>query len=103
MAYCEIQECDLAIADFTKTIELNPTFNGYSGRGLAYACKSNFDDAIAIYNIALSMIAKDKDDLRFFGPTIYRRRAFVYEKIGRNDLAESDRQKATELESQRKK
>ena len=48
MAHSEKGECDLAIADFNKAIELNPEdAEAHSNRGIAYADKGEHDLAIA--------------------------------------------------------
>ena len=50
LAYSKKGECDLAIAAYTKAIELNPELvEAYSHRGNAYRAKAELDRAIADY------------------------------------------------------
>jgi tetratricopeptide (TPR) repeat protein len=54
-AHYQKGEYDLAIADYTKAIELNPNNVGvYYNRGLAYAGKGDLDRAITDYTRCLN-------------------------------------------------
>lgn len=54
--YLQQDDNDRAIADFTKTIELDPEgANGYNHRGVAYASKLDFDSAIADFDKAIQL------------------------------------------------
>jgi tetratricopeptide (TPR) repeat protein len=47
---------DGAVADFTKALELNPSYIGaYNNRGLAKSAQGNFDGAIADYSAAIKL------------------------------------------------
>jgi len=60
-AYTELKQYDLAIADFTKAIELAPDRGGpYYGRGVAYEAMGNLDAAIADFSHAIGDRAKTR-------------------------------------------
>jgi len=71
---------DLAIADFSKAIELNPqNIKFYCSRGLSYDLKGQYDLAIADYNKAIELNPKDQ--------FAYTGKAISYEKSGRKSEA----------------
>lgn len=77
---------DKAIADLDKVIEIAPKFSAaYNNRGLYYFRRGDYNRALEDYNKAVEI-----------EPNIinYRNRAIVYEKLGRKDLAQSDRNSA---------
>jgi TonB family protein len=127
--YFAFKDYDRAIADFTTALGLNPNDRmTYFRRGNAYKAKKMFDQALADYekslqlaekdahrSVALGEIAEvyveqDKPDeaLTKINEAIslnpndywnYRTRAKAYRKLGKNDLAEDDEQKADSLDS----
>jgi len=71
IAYTQLKNYDLAIADFTKAIALNPQrYISYLSRGLAYRDKEIYDRAIADFdkaiqlesNMASTDVEQSKDD-----------------------------------------
>jgi len=83
-------QVDMAIAQFTKAIEINPKFaNAYFNRGKAYAIKGSYDKAILDYTKAIE-----------FNPgyaSAYNKRCNANIQIGNNDQAISDCTKAIKL------
>ena len=54
-------ELDLAIADYSAALAINPTFGpALAGRGATWAEKGNFARAIADYNAALRINPRDE-------------------------------------------
>lgn len=123
------QEYDLAIADFTKAIELDPKYaDAYNRRGALYGNKKDNDKAIADFTNAIELapkldtaylnrgslylIKKDYESaIDDFTKVIeldpdsyinYSIRSVAYGKMGRNDLANADLQKAKELQNKPK-
>lgn len=96
IAYAKKEQWDLAIADGTKAIELDPNIEldpqyalAYNSRGIAYAKKGQWDSAITDYT---KVIELDPN----FAPA-YGNRGVAYAKKGQWDLAIADYSKAMEL------
>jgi protein O-mannosyl-transferase len=83
---------DLAIADYTKTIIIDPAYkNAWFSRALLYYNEGEGDSAMADYNMTIKL---DPDYT-----TAYTNRGILYYKYGKNNLAISDFTKAIELDS----
>ena len=87
-------QLDLAIADYTKVIELDPAAylveHIYIDRGKFYEKKGNLDLAFADYTKAIEV---DPDEYT------YLRRGNAYADQGKHDLAIADYTKAIEIDS----
>ena len=87
--YSESGRDDEAIKDFDKAVQdkndLVKTFALY-GRGQVYFKKNEFSEAISDFTMAIQFYKVG---------LFYSARAEAYEKIGRKDLAEADRKKAS--------
>ncbi len=60
MAYGVLKEYDKAIVEFSKAIELRPTFGeAWHFRGISYSEKSEQDKAIADYSEAIKLNPKN--------------------------------------------
>ena len=60
LAYESRGEYDLAIADYTKSVKLDPeNAERYVSRGIAYRLKSDFDSAIEDFNEAINLNSND--------------------------------------------
>ncbi len=58
-AYASRKEFDLAIADYTKAIEINPKYaRAYDGRGVAYTSKGDYPRAVADVTRAVELAPK---------------------------------------------
>ena len=56
LAHAKNGEFELAIADYTKAIQLKPDYAGaYHNRGMAYLVQKKFDKAIENYNVAIEL------------------------------------------------
>jgi tetratricopeptide (TPR) repeat protein len=75
-----------AVLDYTKSIELEPTFLAYHNRGVAYLRTSEYQKAIADFTRAI--------ELKSSIATTYYNRALAYRAIGRTDLSKLDFEKA---------
>jgi tetratricopeptide (TPR) repeat protein len=73
LAYANKGELDHAIADFGRSLELNPNYaNAYNNRGEAYRRKGEVDRAIADFGHALELNPKDAN--------AYNNRDLAYKK-----------------------
>ncbi len=91
LAYYEQNKYDLAIADYTKAIELDPKYaKAYIWRGGAYNNQKNYDLALSDYNKAIELDPKYVN--------AYCSRGSSYEAQKNYDLALSDYNKAIELD-----
>jgi tetratricopeptide (TPR) repeat protein len=89
-AYAKLSDYDQAMADYTKSIELNPDyFLAYLYRGLAYADVGEYDQAITDYTKAIEL---DPDYV-----FAYFYRGLAYADVGEYDQAITDYTKAIEL------
>ncbi|MGV7220034.1 MAG: tetratricopeptide repeat protein [Nitrospinales bacterium] len=90
MAYAKKEEYDLAIAEFSSAIKINPD-NGdiYYKRGKVYALMEKHDEAIQDYSKALEQIPDN--------PFVYYRRGSAHLAKGEKDLAIRDYTTAIEL------
>ena len=94
-AYSGKRQYDLAIADFTRAIQLKPdNAFAYRNRGLAYTLKGQDDLAIADFNRAIQL----KPDDAF----AYGSRSIAYAHLGKCDLAATDAAQALRLDPQSK-
>ena len=60
IAYGEKGQCDQAISDFNKAIEINPRYDkAYSNRGIVYRLKGQYDQAISDFNKAIEINPTD--------------------------------------------
>lgn len=97
--YAEKGLYDKAIEDATKAIENTKDDDGrglsylYETRGDYYWKKGDYEGAVGNYTEMISRRAYEYD--HHYGLT---KRAEAYRKLGKNDLAEADEQKAKELE-----
>jgi Tfp pilus assembly protein PilF len=90
-AYFRKSQYDLAISEYTKSIEIDPKQpNAHNNRGLTYAQKGHYDQAIADYTKAIDLDPKYGD--------AYHNRGLAYSNKGQYDQAISDFTKAIELD-----
>jgi Tfp pilus assembly protein PilF len=90
-SYFDKGEYDMAIADFSKAINLDPEFLlAYYNRGVAYFDKGDFDQAINDFSRAMELGLKGKGS--------YHIRGVAYGKKGQYDMAVADFTKALELD-----
>lgn len=83
-------EYDLALADYSKVIELNPkSANSYLSRGLSYYYKESYNQAISDYNKGIELAPNES--------MAYFNRGDSYEKLGNTEKAVADYQKAVAL------
>ncbi len=89
-AYHDKGDLDLAIADYTKAIEINPLdVEGYINRGAAYISKNQLDLAISDYNKSIEINPGYAE--------AYNNRGLVYMSKGQLDQAISDYNKSIEI------
>ena len=89
-AYEKRGEYDLAIADYTIAVELDPKdAERYISRGITYGLKGDFDNAIKDFNKAINLNSNDFH--------AYNHRGIVYKRKGENNKAIDDFSKAIEL------
>jgi len=94
-SYFDQRQYDLAIANYTKAIVLDPQYiKAYYFRGLIYNEISTYDLAIADYTKLV--------ELKPNGAEYYLTRAYMYKSIGENALASADENSALELQPQLK-
>ena len=90
-AYDDKGEVDIAIADFTKAIALNPNYAlAYNNRGNAYGRKGDYDRAIADFGRAIKLNPKDAD--------AYNNRGLAYDDKGNKEKAIADYRKVLEID-----
>jgi len=81
---------DQAISDYTKAIEIKPTFaEAYNNRGLAYEKKGKYTQAISDYTKAIEINSTFAE--------AYNNRGTAHAEKGKPDLAISDYNKALEI------
>jgi tetratricopeptide (TPR) repeat protein len=89
--YFAKNQYDLAIADFTKALELDPNYLvAHYNRGVAYFDLGQYDQAIADFTKAMELGLKGKGS--------YHIRGLAYAKQGQYDLAIADFSKVLELD-----
>jgi len=89
--YSSKGEYDRAIADYTKSIEINPkNASAYNNRGDAYSSKREYDRAIVDFSKAIEIDPKDT--------YAYRNRGAAYANKGEHDRAIVDCNKAIEID-----
>ena len=85
------KDYDKAIIDYNKAIEIRPdTAIPHTNRGLCYFYKQDYDSALKDFNKAIEVAPDFPDN--------YRRRADLYDRIRKKDLAQEDRKTADEIE-----
>jgi tetratricopeptide (TPR) repeat protein len=90
LAYEEKGQCDEAISNYTKALEINPRdAEAYYNRGIVYNRKSQYDEAISDFSKALKINPRYGD--------AYHGRGGIYTKRGQYDEAISDYAKALEI------
>lgn len=78
-----LQKYESALADYGKSIELDPKFvNTYINRGLVHLNIKDYEKAIGDFSTAIKLDPNNK--------LAYQNRSFTYKTIGRNDLADAD-------------
>jgi tetratricopeptide (TPR) repeat protein len=91
LAYCSLTKFDEAIADYTKTIELEPAFtDAYFTRGTAYDELQKYDEAIADYTKSIELKTN-------YDAYAYYFRGAIYDKLQKYDEAIADYTKAVDL------
>ena len=90
-AYAERDQFDLAIADYTRAIELNPRHaEAYNNRGFAHYMMDQFDLAIADYTRAIELNPNDA--------SAYNNRGLAYDGNSQFELAIADYTRAIRLD-----
>lgn len=90
MAYFSMGNNDLALQDFTQSIELDPkTFRTYYYKGIVYSIQKNYEEAIKCFSDSLK--------LNDFQKHTHLRRAMAYYEISDYDKALEDLNKACDL------
>ncbi len=82
-----------SIADFTKSLEISPSYQGYLWRGFVLAEVKRYKEAIADYDLAIDMNPK--------GRSAFENRGGAYYEIGDFQRALSDANTAINLDSSR--
>ncbi len=91
----KVETMELAIQDFTKTIDLRPNYSAaYSNRALAYSGLERWTEAIADYTKALEVNAGWGT---LTPPQVLYRRSSLYSKIGESQLSEQDAKTALQM------
>jgi tetratricopeptide (TPR) repeat protein len=91
LAYEEKGQCDEAISNYTKALEINPRdAEAYYNRGIAYDNKGQYDQAISDYTKALEINPRDAE--------AYYNRGIVYNRKSQYDEAISDFSKALKID-----
>ncbi|BAZ13215.1 tetratricopeptide repeat protein [Calothrix sp. NIES-4071] len=91
--YADQKKSDLAIADFTKAIQINPQLaEAYSNRGVVYADQKKSDLAIADFTKAIQINPQLAE--------AYTNRGLVYKDQKKSDLAIADYTKAIQINPQ---
>jgi tetratricopeptide (TPR) repeat protein len=94
LAYMMLGDFEKAIADFNDALRIEPTKGDYYfKRGVAYVQAGDLEKGTDSLASAIRFDPNHRD--------AYRHMADVLERLGRGELAEQYRQKASELESQR--
>jgi tetratricopeptide (TPR) repeat protein len=89
--YGRRDECDKAIADYTKAIEIKPNLaSAYNNRAYCYSTQDKRDLALADYNKAIELDPND--------PFYYRNRASFYMEEKKYDLAIADYSKSIDID-----
>jgi tetratricopeptide (TPR) repeat protein len=84
---------DSAIADFSKSIELNETWSlAWNNRGSAYARQGDYVKAIANFDAAIKIDSNDR--------LAYRNRGLAYKRLGETVKAEADFTKVKSLDGE---
>ena len=91
--YGELHKTDEALSDFTRSIEIKPSAEGYLGRGKIYSVMEDFETYSdrAIEDLSKSI------ELRGYNGEAYLLRGNIYNNKGEFDLAEQDYSKCIEI------
>jgi TonB family protein len=89
--YAIAGEYDLAIADYTKAIEVDgKDYTTFLNRGMAYFNKKSYDQALIDFDVAATMSPKESP--------VFFARANLYDKVGNAEKAMADFQKVIDLD-----
>ena len=89
--YAKLDQWDKAAKDYSKAVEIDPTFErGYSNLGDAYAKMKQWDEVITNYSKAIELKPDKKES--------YLDRGFAFSNEGQTDKAIADYVKAIELD-----
>ena len=89
--YAIAGEYDLAIADYTKAIEIDGNdYTTFLNRGMAYFNKKSYDQALIDFDVAATMSPKESP--------VFFARANLYDKVGNAEKAMADFQKVIDLD-----
>ena len=92
MAYGDLKQNDLALADLNRAVQVDENFMTLSGRGALFTLLLRYNDAIADYSRAINMM---KDD--HLMASLLGLRAAAYIGNGQNDEAEEDIDRALRI------
>ncbi len=87
--YRDTNQLAKALTDSNRTIEIAPVHYHYERRADVYADSNDFENALKDYTEAIRL--KPENEL------YYKKRAQIYRKLGKNDLAAADERKYGEL------
>lgn len=92
ISYAHLGDLGKAMDDIDQAIRISPGVSKfYANRGLVYAQMNQMDAAMDDFDRALELCADNEKG------EVYLKRAQAYEKLGRHDLAVTDRQTATQF------
>jgi serine/threonine protein kinase/Flp pilus assembly protein TadD len=90
IAYANLRDFSRALADYNEAIRLDPgNARAYGNRGNVHFSQNNYEQALEDYNKALQLMPL---------VNVYRSRAVLYSKIGKDDLANADLARARQLQ-----
>ena len=90
--YEELKQYDLALADYSKAIDLFPSFDySYAQRGALYGKMEEYELGIADYDAAIRYDSYPEH------PHYFYERGELYQKLGKEDLAQADKKRADAL------
>jgi len=90
VAHFMVDDHQKAFDDFSQSIRLMPDFDeAYHHRGVCLLLLDNFNEAVVDFNKAI--------ELNPTNHVFYVNRAAAYERLGKAELADRDREKAREL------
>jgi tetratricopeptide (TPR) repeat protein len=89
--YCQAGKYQDAMKDFNKAIRLDTKYAPtYCGRGMVFSKLEHYHKAIEDYTIAINLAGEK-------ALPAYDGRAYAYHMLGRDSLAENDKQKAEKI------
>jgi len=89
--YEDMENFELALADYSKAIEIFPFDLTYAQRGALYGKMEEYALAIADYDMAIALDSYPQH------PNYFYERGELYQKLGKNDLAQADKEHADAL------